>query len=182
MNNLFGQLYLDLSERIKTEVPEIRWIDQDFGQLERFEYRPEVTFPCALIDFIQANYSNLSQLVQVGEVTVNIRLGFSPFSQAYHAAPTDVKEKALEYYSIEQKVFEAVQGWQPDPPADWILDEPYAQPFIRVSSTTEQRDNDAIGLRVRVLTFTTGFEDETAIIKYKKTPASLEFDNEIIEP
>lgn len=174
MNNLFGQLYLDLSERIKTAVPEIRWIDQDFGQLERFEYKPEVAFPCALIDFIQANYSNLSQLAQVGEINVNIRLGFSPFSQSYHSAPTNVKEKALEYYDIEQKVFQALQGWSPQPPAAWDTDEPYTQPFMRVSAVTEQRDGDPIGLRIRVLTFTTSLEDESAMIRYTKEPAALD--------
>jgi len=168
MQNFFGQLYIDLSNRLKTAVPELKWIDQDFGQLERFDYRPDVAFPCALIDFIQATYSNLSMLAQVGEVSVNIRIGFAPFSQSYQAAPLDVKEKALAYYDIEQKVFEAVQGWNND----------FTEPFIRVSATTEQRDNDAIGLRVRVLTFQTGYQDESNVKRYTKVERPLNVDTE----
>jgi hypothetical protein len=116
MQNFFGQLYLDLSAYLKTAVPELRWIDQDFGQLERFRYRPEVSFPCALIDFVQATYSNQAELAQIGEVTINIRIGFAPFSQSHQAAPQDVKERALAYYNLEQRIFEAVQGWAPVSP------------------------------------------------------------------
>jgi hypothetical protein len=166
MQNFFGQLYLNLADHLKNTVPEIRWIDQDFGQLERFKYRPEVAFPCALIDFIQATYSNMAELSQIAEVAVNIRLGFAPFSQSYHAAPMDVKERALEYYTIEQRVFEAVQGWHNQ----------FSQPFVRQSATTEQRDNDEEGLRVRVLTFSTAYEDLSALPKYTRTTASLEFE------
>lgn len=164
MENLFGQLYLDYSAHLKTAVPEIRWIDQDFGQLERFKYRPEVVFPCALIDFIQATYSNMAELSQVGEVVINIRLGFSPFSQSHNAAPLDVRERALEYYTVEQKVYEATQGWHNQ----------FTQPFIRQSVTTEQRDNDEEGLRVRVLTFTTAYEDLSAMRKYTRKAATIE--------
>lgn len=167
MKNFFGQLYIDLSTHLKTTVPELKWIDQDFGQLERFEYRPEVSFPCALVDFIAANYSNLAELAQLGEVTINIRMGFAPFSQAHQAAPMSVKEKALEYYTIEQKIFEALQGWRNN----------FTQPFIRISAVTEQRDNDPIGLRVRVITFTTSFEDESNRPIYAKHAATITFDN-----
>lgn len=165
MQNFFGQLYLDLSEQLAT-IPELKWIDQDFGQLEQFDMRPSVNFPCALTDFIQATYSNLSELAQFGDISVNIRLGFSPFSNAHYVAPVSVKEKALEYYTIEQKVFESLQGWHNE----------FSQPFIRVSATTEQRDNDPAGLRVRVLTFTTSYEDESKLPVYQKVPADIEID------
>lgn len=157
MNNYFGQLFLDLSLYLKTAVPELRWIDQDFGQLEHFEIRPEVSFPCALIDFVSASYSGLANLSQVGDVAINIRLGFAPFSQSYHGAPMDVKEKALEFYNLEQKVYQALQGWSPEKEG-----EQYTQAFIRQSAMTEQRDGDRIGMRVRVLTFVTQLEDHSA--------------------
>ncbi|MBT1702942.1 hypothetical protein [Chryseosolibacter indicus] len=177
MNNYFGQLYLDLCEYLKTVVPELRWIDQDFGQLEHFEVRPEVSFPCCLIDFVSASYSGLSNLAQIGEVVVNIRLGFAPFSQSYHAAPMNVKEKALEFYDVEQKVYEALQGWSPVKDND-----NYTQPFYRQSAMTEQRDGDRIGLRVRVLSFGTQFEDNTAKGIYRKVAKPpLQFDETQIQ-
>jgi hypothetical protein len=177
MNNYFGQLYLDLCAYLKTAVPELRWIDQDFGQLEYFEIRPEVSFPCALIDFVSSQYSGISNLGQLGEVGINIRLGFAPFSQSYHAAPLDVKEKALEFYNIEQKVYEALQGWAPVKDGD-----NYTQPLTRQSAVTEQRDGDRVALRVRVLSFATQFEDNTAKGIYVKVPMPpMQFDSNEIE-
>lgn len=170
MQNYFGTLFLDLSNHIKTAVPEVRWIDQDFNQLEIFEYRPEVSFPCVLIDVVGARYSELANLAQIGEITINVRIGFAPFSKSYQLAPNDVREKALEYYNLEQKIFEAVQGWQND----------FTQPLIRTASSTERRDGDPNGLRVRVLTFTTMYEDDSAVMQYNKTAADLDITSEIV--
>jgi len=175
MDNFFGTLFLDLSTFLKAEVPELRWIDQDFGQLEVFEYRPDVAFPCVLIDFPQAQFSNLSELSQLGDILISVRLGFAPFAQSHHGAPLNVREKALEYYTLEQKVYEKVQGWHND----------HCQPLNRTNSQTEQRvsasgSQDASGLRVRVLLFTTSFEDHSAAMKYTKAPKpALEVDGEI---
>lgn len=165
--NYFGQLLIDLADHIKEEVPAIKWIDQDFGQLESFEYRPAVDFPCVLIDFVATTYDQLAELAQMGNITVMLRLGFAPFSASNQTAPLDVREKALEYYAIEQKVFEAVHGFETE----------YSGPLMRVSSDSEQRDKD--GLRVRILTFTASYEDlsklplrtkRTATLKIEKPP------------
>lgn len=171
----FGQLFLDLCDHIKAQVPEIKWIDQDFGQLEQFEHRPAVSFPCCLIDFVLANYSNLSELGQAGDVTIQLRLGFAPFSQSNGSAPDSVRIKAVHYYAIEQKVFEAVHGWATE----------YTQPLIRINAGTEQRlsANDAmdkIGLRVRVLNFSTQFEDMSNYPVFEKHAATFEADLDIV--
>jgi hypothetical protein len=173
----FGQLFLALSNHIKANVPEIKWIDQDFGQLEQFEYRPAVNFPCVLIDFPMANYSNNSELSQSADITVQLRMGFAPFSQSSTVAPTNSREKALEYYQIEQKIYEAVQGFETE----------YTQPMIRINAGTEQRlsasdQADSIGLRVRVMNFATQFEDNSKLPVYNQTPATLEVDQEISQP
>lgn len=167
----FGQLFIDLQEHIKTNVPEIKWIDQDFGQLEQFEYRPAVSFPCVLIDFPMANYSNIATLAQQGDITVQFRLGFAPFDKSNATAPLDVREKAVNYYAIEQKLFEALQGFETV----------YTQPFLRVNAGTEQRMSasdvaDSIGLRVRVMNFSTGYDDLSKLPEYVKTPATIGID------
>jgi hypothetical protein len=176
MKNLFGQLFIDISDRLKSKVLELRWIDQDFGQLEMFEYKPSVSFPCALIDFIQANYTNEAQNGQFGELMIQVRLGFTPFSQSSLISPTDVREKALSFYDVEQKVFEALMGWAPNPPSEEYGTNPYVQSLVRVSAITEHRENDPVGLRVRVLTFSTAYEDYSANPVYTKHPATLQID------
>jgi hypothetical protein len=174
-NSYFGQLFLDLCDYLKTAVPELKWIDQDFGQLELFEDRPTVSFPCCLIDFPMATFSNVSGNAQIGDITVQLRMGFAPFDKSYHLAPDVVRQKALEYYAIEQKVYEKLQGWEKD----------YTQPFSRINSGTEQRMSasdlaDKTGIRVRVMNFATGFNDDSALPSYTKAPATLEI--QISEP
>jgi hypothetical protein len=179
--NLLGQLFIDISNRLKERVPELKWIDQDFGQLERYKYRAPVSFPAALIDFAQATYEEVSQLEQITDLVITVRLAFAPWSQSYQDAPLDVKEKALEFYKIEQKVYAALHGWSPLPPAAWGGTENYTQPFRRMSAASEQREGDEEGLRVRVVTFTTQINDELALRIYQQVPVtSVGIDQEII--
>jgi hypothetical protein len=166
MNNFFGTVYLEIADRLKAEVPELRWIDQDFGQLEHFEYKPGVSFPCALIDFIGADYDALATGSQFGNVTVQVRLGFAPFSSSQQNAPTDVKEKALAYYDIEQKIVNALHNWPSS----------ISQVLVRKNIFTEHRENDQIGLRVRVLSFTTAYEDYSSIPNLHHVSVPLDID------
>lgn len=147
MNSFFAQLFLAIQEKIKIDVPEIRFVEQNFGQYGFEDYRAMVSFPALLIDFSNTNYSALQGDIQLAESTINIVLLFDPFSQSYNLAPTAVKEKALEYYEIEHKVFKALQGWNTD----------FCTPLVRNDAKSQNRNE--IGLRIRELNFTTEFED-----------------------
>ena len=150
MNDYFSTLYVDLQKRIKAQVPDIKWIEQDFGQDVYDQWRPNVSFPAALIDFPNTDYSMESTTSQMGEVTVVIRLLFAPFSQSYDKAPITVREKALKYFGLEQQLVNALHGWMPK--------DKYTQPFVRTNARSNNRND--IGLRIRELTFTTLYEED----------------------
>lgn len=164
LQSFFAQLFIALQERIKTAVPEIRWIDQDLGQLEYYEQRPAVSFPCVLIDFNSTTFDQESQLVQWGNVSIELRLAFPPFSSANNVAPAATKENALKYYELEQKLFVALHGWQPD--------SGICQPLTRISAATEKREDP---FRVRSLMFTTAYEDDSATPSATNIQPDLEF-------
>ena len=147
MNSFFAKCFLDLQEHIKKEVPEIRWTDQNFGQYGDPEFPAKVAFPAALIDFSNTAYSAIGGNDQLGNATINIVLLFNPFSQSYNLAPTQVKQKALEYYEVEHKLCKALQGWSMD----------YFTPLARINAISQNRNE--IGLRIRDLNFSTEFED-----------------------
>jgi hypothetical protein len=150
MNSFFSQYYLDLCDRIKEAVPEIEWIEQDFGQDVFDKWRPNVAFPAVLIDFPRAVYSAEAGLKQFAEVSVSIRLLVAPFSQSYEDAPIEVREDALHYFELEQQLVDALHGWMPD--------DAYCQPLIRESITSNNRND--IGLRIRNITFSVGYEED----------------------
>lgn len=155
MESFFAKAFLSIQSRIKEQVPEIAWIDQDLGQLEHYDVRPSVQFPCVLVDFINFHFKELGDLNQWGEGTIQLRIGFDPFSSANSVAPLDSQEQALTFYEIENKVFKALHGWIPT-----YQDEPISEPLIRTTAVTELRDDRC---RVRVNHYTTAFEDQGAM-------------------
>jgi hypothetical protein len=159
MNSLFAQLFLAIQEKIKTDVPAIRWIDQDFGQLEDYQVRPPVAFPCVLIDFNQTSYEEMNKRRQMANITFTLRLAFPAFSYAASVAPQSVRELALQYYELEQQLYECIQGFD----GGGLM-----QDCTRSNAATEGRKDDS--LRVRVLTFTAMTEDSSAMPKYTKAP------------
>ena len=165
MNSLFAQLFLQLQAHITAKVPEIRWIDQDLGQLEWYEMRPAVSWPCCLIDFNQTSFDQMQQGKQQGNITFTLRLGFENYSASASTAPQAVKEKSLQYYELEQKLYEAVQGFD----AGGLM-----QDCTRINSATEKREGD--NFRVRVLTFTSLVDDSSAAQVYFKARPKIGFE------
>ncbi|MDR1199042.1 MAG: hypothetical protein LBK94_08560 [Prevotellaceae bacterium] len=145
MESFFSKLYLDMQSRIKEAVPEIEWIEQDFGQDVFDEWAPNVAFPAVLIDFPSTVYSEIGNVNQSAEATVALRLLFAPFSQSYEDAPLEVREDALQFFEMENKLVNALQGWVPDGG--------YCQPLLRRAAASF--NNNKTGLRVRNLQFIT---------------------------
>ncbi|MDD2633949.1 MAG: hypothetical protein PHW82_00450 [Bacteroidales bacterium] len=153
MESFYANLYIDIMARIKAEVSEINWIEQDFGQDVIDKWRPSVQFPAVLINFPDTNFEGLSESNQFGEARISIRLLVAPFTQSYEGAPVEVIEDALSYYEIEHKLTRALHNWQPD--------DDYCQPLVRKSVSTQNRGD--IGLRIRTVMFETGYQEEFEI-------------------
>ena len=164
--NLFGDIFLILQNRIKTEVPEIRYIEQDLGQLEVYEDRPAVSWPCVLLDFQVSEYRDQLLNVQDGDLVITVRIGHNPYSHSHNLAALEVREKALHYYELENKVYKALQGFE---------HEDFFNPLSRKNAATEKRDDP---FRVRVLTFDCGIEDYTAQPDYQYVQPDLSIDYE----
>lgn len=170
LESWFSQVLVKLQERIKEKVPEIRYIDQDLGQLEWYEIRPAVSFPCVLIDFNNTAYDQMQLDQQQGNASFTLRLAFPQYSSSNSLTPDSVKEKALKYYEIENRLYKAIQGYD----ADGLM-----QPCTRTNTASERREED--NFRVRVMTFTTIFFDDEAREEMDTTTRpDLEIDNEVI--
>jgi|SRR5665213_820312 len=167
MNSFFAQLLLKLQDQITAQVPEIKWIDQDLGQLEHYEIRPAVAWPCVLIDFGHTNYDEMPGNVQWGNASFTLRLGFPSFSPAQAGAPLSVKQQALQYYELEQLLYQAIQGYN----ADGLI-----QPATRITAMTERREGD--NFRVRILAFNTTFMDDSAAEQLTTARPTLNFEFE----
>ena len=147
IKNHYARLLLDIEERIADQVKDIRWIDQYYGQ-DQTDLRPSLAFPAVLIEFNQTSYTGMGGYSQMAAVTLSIRLLLDNYSSSAQKSPQKAKETALRCYELEDAVVSALHGWTPD--------EDLVQPLIRVADESQNRND--IGLRTRLITFTTSWE------------------------
>lgn len=165
MNNyFFSQIILDLQDRISKEVEEIAYIDQDLGQLRQVgeDERPPINYPAVLIDFPDSNYSNLADGAQLGAVPISFQLVFEAHNPTWNKVPENLIKRGLEYLDIEQKLHKCLQNWHLD----------YFSPLMRTNAKSQNNNN--IALRVRMLMYTTQYEDYSTINEdFKKVEFSF---------
>ncbi|GGH78173.1 hypothetical protein GCM10011379_45660 [Filimonas zeae] len=154
MSNFYALMLTEMKARINEMVPEIVYIDQDFGQLDN-ENAINLAYPCLLIDFTGTTFNQNGQLSETGDASIQMRIGYKMNDEA---AAQGITETALAYYELEGKIYKAFKGWNP---ANGI-----SQPLNRVSDASEKRTD---GIRVRKLLFNTMFEDSTASTNYTTT-------------
>jgi len=162
----YALLLLALKARIQQKVPEVLLIEQDWHQLDSGNDLSAISWPCLLIDFTPSDFSNQSDMIQWGDVTLQFRLAFPPVK-----SPDTVSNQALAFYEIEGKLYTALQGWQPADEAG----NPIGQVLTRVQVTTEERTDE---IRVRTLLFTTAVEDASAAIAYTIENPELDIEYE----
>ena len=163
-----AKLYLHVLNRLKEKVPELRFIDQDLGQLEHYELRPPVDYPFCLIDLEQFQYTDIGgNCAQEAVGMVNLRIGLVKYTESNNLVPDNIRPNALRYYEVEQKVHEALQGWEGNG----------FSRLLRRSTATEMRNDD---IRVREIKYAVSFQDNTAAATAKR--ATVKTPRPVINP
>lgn len=160
MNSPFAQLYAYIIDRLREQVPSIRYINQDLMQLDAYETRPAVSFPCVLIDMSQFSFESIGANAQQATGTITLRIAHTPYSNSSSLSPEQVREKALSYYELEWQIYKVLQGWGPG----------IFSPLKRIDASAEKREDD---IAVRVLSFQTSFIDESASPTYTAVDPTL---------
>lgn len=146
-------IYLDIAQRLRDKVQELRYIDIDKGQLDipyNDSSRPAVLYPCALIsiDIDEAHdlYDNVQECR--GSITVRIAqdLTAGGADTAMHASP-DRQEVGLSGYDLVARVYSVLQGYE-------------TQHFQPLTRRSQRRDYMPV-FAYRIL-FSCEFEDHTA--------------------
>ncbi|MEM1369265.1 MAG: hypothetical protein AAGG02_14915 [Cyanobacteria bacterium P01_H01_bin.15] len=135
-----------ISNKITSDVPELRWVDFDLGQLE--QEQPPVSWPCALISFQAPQFQNLSRLAQQAELLIAVRLAFRVFERTHSVAQDQFRQIGLQHFSTIKKVHAALHG----------MDGENFKGLARASFATEPRAD----LRVYNLIYSCLFTDEAS--------------------
>jgi hypothetical protein len=107
------QIYLTIANRLKNEVPDLKWIDYDWGQLNG--ERPAVAYPCALIDVAYTDCRNIAEGWETTDQRVNanitLKLIFQPIGDSSMAAVAESRSAALAALDLIDILHAAMQGY-----------------------------------------------------------------------
>ena len=138
-------------EHIAETMPELSYIDEDYGQLEPTEDQDSypVTFPCVLIGNTESDWNDIGYGVQKSESLVTVRLAIDCYDDTHYTSGTyqKVRERQLK----AKELYKALQGFQ-------CTEE--ATPLVRVKS----RDYSLPGnIKVYETMFSFTLHDESAM-------------------
>lgn len=105
MSANFKTIFNAIETAIKSDVPEIVWLDWDLGQLE--ETTPPISWPAVLIDIPETTYTNLGELQQIGQPTIQLRVVFERVDPSHFNRTV---ETAFTHFEILDKVVKSLHG------------------------------------------------------------------------
>ena len=145
------EIFIAIMERIAKMMPELSYIDEDYGQLELTEEQDSypVTFPCVLIGNAESDWNDIGYGVQKSQSLVTVRLAIDCYDDTHYTSGTyqKVRERMLK----AKELYQALQEFQ-------CTEE--ASPLVRVKS----RDYSLPGnIKVYETMFSFTLHDESAM-------------------
>lgn len=133
-------------ERIKGQVPELRTVDLNSGQLDG-QYGPPIDMPCALVDISLPECTEIDSDTQNCRMNVVVRVIWEAWGETSAETPKQWRGKALENTGLVDRISWALNGWGTD----------RFDNLVRKSVIPERR---ADGLKCYAITFSSSFSDE----------------------
>ncbi len=141
-------IYNALLEQIEKEVPEIKWIDLDCGQLDTSE-RPPVAFPACLLNIGIPDIQTIADTIQYCKADITVRLVFDNKGRTANNTNEQEREKSLKIYDTIANVYRALQGFS-------------TENFDTLSRTSQGKEKSRHGYFQYRIDFSCEFEDLTA--------------------
>lgn len=102
----------DLVGLVGKDMPDMKVVDEDYGQLEFIDREDRDTyplvFPAVLIDAPDVSWSNIAGLSQKGVATVRVKLILDCYDDTHYTSGT--VEKISEREMIRRRLHELLQG------------------------------------------------------------------------
>jgi hypothetical protein len=95
---------------IYNQLKKIRWVDMDKGQLEFYDTRPAVPFPCALVKVEISKTEDMGNGIQRCYGRVIVRLAFNYVGETSNLTPEATRLQSLDYFDLVEAVYLGMQG------------------------------------------------------------------------
>ena len=113
------QLIENIQQRL-TPIKELRYIDEDWGQLDYYSPNFPVQWPCVLIDISSANFSNIGMdkrakpiQRQMGDVIFTFTIANLKLTNTSSKAPQLQKDNAWSIWDLVEQAHAELQGFSP---------------------------------------------------------------------
>ena len=103
---MFQHLLNAISAKLQSDVPALKYADRDWGQMAL--HSPAVKYPACLVDIARAEYRNLGNRCQDGEVTVTVAVYGIRLSASSSGAPAEAKARAADLWPVVSDVNKAL--------------------------------------------------------------------------
>lgn len=125
----------------------IKYVAEDWGQLDYYSDRPPVQFPCVLLDMEEADFSDLSRKVQRIDAVLTVRIADVATSNLSALAPKS--EHQFDLLGLTQRIYAHLQGFS-------------GATFSGLTRIKLRRERREDGIKEYVLQFRFGGTDDAA--------------------
>lgn len=143
-----------IQNHIATSVNAVRYVDENWGQLDLYGPEIPVKWPCVLIDIGSGQFSNIGRNNNVipvnrqqGTFSVELTIAALKLTNSSFKAPPTQKWHAFEIWEIVEEIHKKIQGWSPADKSGGL---------IRSSLNRVRRDDGVQEIRV---IYTVGVND-----------------------
>lgn len=102
-----------IQQRLAEKEPNIRYMDEDWGQLDYYNDNPPVRWPALLLDLQSASWINQSQKVQDAPLMIALTVADVKTTNTSLMAPANQKDSAAAIWVVLENIHKALHGWQP---------------------------------------------------------------------
>lgn len=145
---------LDTIKNKIDQIPGLKYVDDDWGQLDFYSPNFPVKWPCVLVDLGQIGFSDIGRDLtqtpinrQQGDALIVIRFANLRLSNSSTKSPRTQRDKRLEVFDLIQDIHENLQGFEPDERCG---------PLIRESMRRVTRDD---GVQEYEIIYSAGLSD-----------------------
>lgn len=110
------------------EITDLKYVDEDWGQLDYYSPNFPVQWPCALIDVTNAAYSDTGkdrtkepQQRQMAECYLTLSIANLKLTNSSGLAPKLQKDYSRSIWELIEEIHKAVHGWNPDEMAGKLI-------------------------------------------------------------
>lgn len=134
------KIYQAVIAELKTQVPELNWVDLDRGQLDCYVGQPAVDFPCALVQVSLQACESVYPEAQQATIMVGICVVQNPSAAESGTMPTlgQAQARSEACYQLIEKVYRVLQGF----------DVGHVSPLSRIEQQKETRADGYFVYRV----------------------------------